>query len=119
MSPENGCLMVVPGSHLEGTLDAISPDDDGHKSVATDPTRFLPLRMNPGDVVAFSRLTVHGSGPNQTDEPRLAYAVQFHRDDVAAQWDGQAPRLLKDNPRWQTAPVKELTRPDAAGRDGH
>lgn len=119
MSPENGCLMVVPGSHLEGTLDAVSPDGDGHKSVVTDPTRFVPIRMNPGDVVAFSRLTVHGSGPNNTDQARLAYAVQFHRDDVNAVWDGQEPRLLEEHPRWNVAPVKQLTRPNSAGRDAH
>ena len=119
MSPENGCLMVAPGSHGAGTLEAHSPDGDGHKAVAVDPTRFLPLRMNPGDVVAFSRLTVHGSGPNATNEARLAYAVQFHRDDVKAVWDEQPPRLLKTHPRWDTAPVRELTRPNSAGRDGH
>ncbi|HEX9998360.1 MAG TPA: phytanoyl-CoA dioxygenase family protein [Abditibacterium sp.] len=119
MSPENGCLMVVPRSHLAGTADSISPDGDGHRAVAEDPTRFLPIRMNPGDVIAFSRLTIHGSGVNNTSEPRLAYAVQFHRDDVKAIWDGQEPRLLKENPRWRTGPVAQLTPPDAKGRDGH
>ncbi len=119
MSPENGCLMVVPRSHLGGTEEAISPDGDGHRAVAQDPTRFLPVRMNPGDVIAFSRLTIHGSGPNHTGEPRLAYAVQFHRDDVSAIWDGQEPRLLKQTPRWNTLPAHELMPPDAKGRDGH
>jgi len=111
--------MVVPRSHLAGTEEAISPDGDGHRAVTQDPTRFLPVRMNPGDVIAFSRLTIHGSGPNHTDEPRLAYAVQFHRDDVSAVWDGEAPRHLKENPRWNTGPAQQLTPPDAGGRDGH
>jgi 2-oxoglutarate-dependent dioxygenase len=119
MSPENGCLMVVPRSHLSGTHDWVSPDGDGHRAVANDPTRFLPIRMNPGDIIAFSRLTIHGSGANHTNEPRLAYAVQFHRDDVNAIWDGEAPRNLKENPRWSTGPATQITPPDAAGRDGH
>lgn len=120
MSPENGCLMVVPRSHLNDTIDEyVSPDGDGHRAVAQDPTRFLPVRMNPGDIIAFSRLTIHGSGPNNTDEPRLAYAVQFHRDDVKATWDGQEPRLLKGAKRWNVEPVDELTMPVAKSQDGH
>jgi phytanoyl-CoA hydroxylase len=120
MSPENGCLMVVPKSHLEGTIDRIqSPDGDGHRTVAADPTKFLPIRMNAGDLIAFSRLTLHGSGPNGTDDPRLAYAVQFFRDDVKATWDGQEPQLLKGANRWNTGPVDFLTTPDSKSQDGH
>jgi len=120
MSPENGCLQVVPRSHQVGTLDGVdSPDGDGHRTVAADPTRFLPVRMNPGDLIAFTRLTIHGSGPNNTDEPRLAYAVQFHRDDVRAAWDGQPPRLLKGGNRWPAGPVDAVAAPDGKSRDGH
>lgn len=120
MSPENGCLMVVPKSHLEGTIDGVqSPDGDGHRTVAQDPTRFLPVRMNAGDIIAFSRLTLHGSGPNHTGEPRLAYAVQFSRDDVKATWNGQEPRLLKGANRWNTAPVETLSAPSGKSQDGH
>lgn len=119
MSPENGCLQVVPRSHLSGTIDSVeNPDGDGHRTVAQDPTRFLPVRMRAGDAIAFSRLTLHGSGPNHTDQPRLAYAVQFHRNDVSATWDGQTHRLV-DHSRWPVAPVAELSRPDQKSRDGH
>lgn len=121
MTPENGCLQVVPRSHHAGTLDSVSPDGDGHKAVASDPTRFLPLRMRAGDAIAFTRLTIHGSGPNTTDDARLAYALQFHRNDVRATWkDVVEPQLLVENPRWtHIGPVKELSKPDAKGRDGH
>ncbi len=119
MSPENGCLQVVPRSHLGGTVDAVSPDGDGHRAVAQDPARFLPLRMNSGDCIAFTRLTIHGSGPNNTGEPRLAYAVQCHRNDVSAVWDGRESRLLKGSSRWNTRPVEKLSPPDEKPRDGH
>ena len=75
--------------------------------------------MRPGDAVAFSRLTLHGSGTNHTNEPRLAYAVQFHRDDVTAVWDNQAPRLLKGANRWKTGPVEQISRVEGGSRDGH
>lgn len=119
MAPENGCLQVVPRSHLNGTIDSIqNPDGDGHRTVAREPDRFLPVRMRAGDCIAFSRLTLHGSGPNQTNEPRLAYAVQFHRDDVSAPRDGK-PSLLKTDPRYNTKPVEVLSRPTERSRDGH
>ncbi len=110
MSPENGCLQIAPGTHLNGTLDSIESDDrDGHRTVAVEPDRFLPLRMMPGDAVAFTRLTLHGSGANRTDQPRLAYAVQFHRDDARATRAGEDLGLLKENPRYVIAPVAEIS----------
>ncbi|MBZ0295650.1 MAG: phytanoyl-CoA dioxygenase family protein [Anaerolineae bacterium] len=100
MAPENGCLRVAPRSHLQGTYEGVSSGDgDHHLTISIAPKEFLPIRMMPGDCIAFSRLTVHGSGPNHTHEARVAYAVQFHRDDVRATWDGQPPRLLTEYPR--------------------
>jgi 2-oxoglutarate-dependent dioxygenase len=118
MSPENGCLQMCPGSHQRGTLESETAAG-GHRKTKIDPTDFLPLRMRPGDAVAFSRLTVHGSGVNVTSEPRVAYALQFHRDDAMAVWDNQEPRLLKSVPRWKTAPAEKIVPPDPKGRDGH
>lgn len=107
MTPDNGCLQIAPGTHLGGTIDSVESEDrDGHRTVAVEPEAFLPLRMMPGDAVAFSRLTLHGSGANITDQPRLAYAVQFHRDDVRATRDGEDLGLLKENPRVDIRPIK-------------
>ncbi len=109
MKPENGCLQMAPASHLQGTLDSIESEDrDGHRTVAIEPEDFLPLRMMPGDAVAFSRLTLHGSGANSSDQPRLGYAVQFHRDDVRATRDGLDLGLLKENPRYDLKPVDAI-----------
>jgi len=119
MTEENGCLKVVPRSHLSGTLPSFSPDGDGHKAVTFEPEAFVSVLMQPGDCVAFSRLTVHGSGQNITDQPRVAYAVQFHRDDVNYSLDGgQTWKFLKDNPRWSTGPVAQITVPKGKV-DGH
>lgn len=110
MTPENGCLQIAPATHLSGTLDSVESDDrDGHRTVAAEPKDFLPLRMMAGDAVAFTRLTLHGSGANRTDRPRLAYAVQYHRDDVRASRNGEDLGMLKENPRFDVAPVKEIS----------
>lgn len=106
MTPENGCLQIAPGTHLDGTIESVeSKDKDGHRTVAVEPESFLPLRMMPGDAVAFTRLTLHGSGSNNTNEPRLGYAVQYHRDDVTATRNGEPIGLLKENPVYDVGPV--------------
>jgi 2-oxoglutarate-dependent dioxygenase len=118
MTPDNGCLQVAPRSHLQGTLESEpSGDGDQHKKITWEPESFLPLRMRPGDCVAFSRLTVHGSGSNMSEDPRVAYAVQFHRNDVHA-LRGSDWQLLKDFPRWNVRPVAAITVPPEK-QDGH
>ncbi|MEM6315225.1 MAG: phytanoyl-CoA dioxygenase family protein [Planctomycetota bacterium] len=111
MSPENGCLQISPHSQKDGPLlkkaelgkgDFITPESEAH--------RLFQLRMCAGDAVAFTRLTVHGSGPNNTSDPRVAYALQYHREDV--EYDhpetGGKQRLV-DSPRFKVGPVEKLT----------
>ena len=115
MTPDNGCLMVVPGSHKQGQAASRNSDDgDQHQQVDVPEQDRLPLRMRAGDAVAFTRLTLHGSGPNTTHRPRVAYALQFHRQDVSYRdkTDGQLKRLI-DTPRYQVGPVESLRDPAA------
>jgi len=110
MAPENGCLMVVPGSHNLGSLNSrLSDDHDAHQKLDADPATCFPLRMRAGDAVAFTRLTVHGSGANSTDKARVAYALQYHRNDVKwlDQKDGEW-KLLVDAQKWAIKPVAKL-----------
>jgi 2-oxoglutarate-dependent dioxygenase len=111
MTPANGCLQILPRSHTADLESRSSDDHDGHRQVDVDPITALPIRMRAGDAVAFSRWTVHGSGPNTTDQPRLAYALQYHREDVRA-YDSEADewRRLVDAPRFRTSPVTSLSR---------
>jgi 2-oxoglutarate-dependent dioxygenase len=120
MTKENGCLQVIPRSHLQGTLESeLSGDGDQHKKIRWEPKDFVSIEMHPGDCVAFTRLTVHGSGANTTNEHRVAYANQYHRHDVKAFFN-DAWRLLKDEPRWtDIGPVDRITAPTEARRDGH
>ena len=120
MYPENGCLMVVPRSHLHGTLESEeSGDGDVHKKVRFEPDDFLPIRMRAGDCVAFTRLTIHGSGPNTTSGARVAYAVQYHRNDVS--WIDKLTgekHLLTREPKYEIKPVEKYSVPTGK-RDGH
>jgi phytanoyl-CoA hydroxylase len=120
MGTENGCLQIVPGSHKNGTYESdLSGDGDNHKKIKWEPENFLPIEMKAGDCVVFSRLTIHGSGPNLSGKPRVAYAVQFHRDDVRAKWEGHDWVLLKENPRWNVTPVDKIMLQEKLNLDGH
>jgi 2-oxoglutarate-dependent dioxygenase len=119
MTEENGCLQIVPGSHRQGTYESIaSGDGDTHRKVKWEPQDFVNILMEPGDMVAFTRLTVHGSGPNVSAAHRVAYAIQYHRDDVNY-LDGDEWKLLKTHPRFTDIHgVTEVTVPTGK-RDGH
>ncbi len=72
---EKGCVRVYPGSHKLGPLEAIGQDHH------VDPNRFplseaTPIEAEPGDLLVFNYLTVHGSGLNTSDEPRTTWLVQ-------------------------------------------
>jgi 2-oxoglutarate-dependent dioxygenase len=120
MTPENGCLQIVPRSHLGGTLGSKdNPDGDGHRMVDWEPSDFLPIRMHAGDCVAFSRLTVHGSGANTTDETRWGYAIQMHREDSNwLQTDGSW-LSLKDHPRFPNIHGVDKISVPTGKTDGH
>ncbi len=72
---DNGCPWVVPGLHKEGTLKHwMTPL--GWRCVEDAPDA-VPVEAKAGDVVVFSSLTPHRTGPNATDGIRKSYIVQF------------------------------------------
>jgi 2-oxoglutarate-dependent dioxygenase len=121
MTEANGCLQVVPRSHLEGTLESDeSGDGDHHRKVKWEPSDFVNILMEPGDCVAFTRLTVHGSGPNNTSENRVAYAIQYHRDDVNyLDRETNTWKLLKEFRRFADIHGCDKIEPPQGKRDGH
>lgn len=119
MTSENGCLQVIPRSHLEGTLESESSGDgDTHRKIRWEPKDFVNVLMEPGDCVAFTRLTVHGSGVNNTDSNRVAYAIQFHRDDVKYLANGEW-KLLKEYPRFTDIHGCDKIEIPVGKKDGH
>ncbi|MEM7799477.1 MAG: phytanoyl-CoA dioxygenase family protein [Chloroflexota bacterium] len=68
---ENGCLQVVPGTHLLPTLCTKSANLD--ESFADDTVDLpegmepVPVVMEPGDVLFFNGQLVHGSFPNSSE----------------------------------------------------
>ena len=78
---ENGCLQIVPGSHQWPLLCTVEGDT---RVSFTDVTVDLPegetpipVRMQPGDVLFFNGMLVHGSTPN-TSTNRFRRALIGH-----------------------------------------
>ena len=84
---ENGCMRVLPGSHLRGEVAipapaqvlAGPPSDEALRAAGLDPTRLLDLELQPGDLAIWSVFLVHGSGPNVTQGDRRFYINGYVR----------------------------------------
>lgn len=73
---ENGCMQVIPGTHLEGPAPHFHIRDCqlGDDRVQVDRAVVIPLK--PGGVLFFSGLLHHGTPPNTSGDRRRA--LQFH-----------------------------------------
>ena len=98
---ENGCPWVVPGIHRSGTLEHWQTElgfeclDPTHDKV--DQTA-IAVEAEVGDIVVFSSLTPHRTGPNLTDEIRKAYIVQFAADGAMMFPRGLDKALAQNDP---------------------
>jgi len=98
---ENGCLYVVPGSHLKGDLRA-QRYARGEIESLVDVGSSVACEAEAGDVILFTSYTVHGSKPNRTDRPRRSYINGFVRADACTvgKWaflDGQPVPITSDH----------------------
>ena len=102
---ENGCLVVVPGTHQGELLEHENPGWEyvnymyvGAKGVGAHPDR-VHLEMQPGDTLFFHPLLLHGSGRNRSDGYRRAISAHFASAtcrylEGMAPIDGRRPYLL-------------------------
>ncbi|MDT0266578.1 phytanoyl-CoA dioxygenase family protein [Streptomyces sp. DSM 44915] len=84
-------LRVLPGSHWNGYL----PTDASvggarplYLDVPWDHPDWATADFRPGDLVVFHSLTVHGGGPNTSDQLRLSADIRYqrHDDPMRAEW---------------------------------
>lgn len=72
---ENGCIRVIPGSHLWGPIPHIGRHYLDAKKYPLD--QGTPCEAKAGDVLFFNYLTVHGSYPNRSDRIRRNVLFQY------------------------------------------
>jgi ectoine hydroxylase-related dioxygenase (phytanoyl-CoA dioxygenase family) len=76
---DNGCTIVYPGYHRNGSLSA--EDGQYHELLpgTVDESRAVPLVLATGDVAIFSGFTPHRSDPNVSDWPRRQLYLSYNK----------------------------------------
>lgn len=80
-TPENGCLISVPGSHREGpkvhcaNADLASEPQIPGKLIGKKP---VPLPVKKGGVVLFHKMNIHRALPNRSEDLRWSMDLRYH-----------------------------------------
>ena len=84
VTPDNGCMRVIPGSHTQTHLAQRDTFADNNVlsrgqeiSVAVDETRAVDLALQPGQISLHHLWIVHGSNANLSDIPRIGIAIRY------------------------------------------
>ena len=126
---ENGCMMVVPGSHKDPTLDhhqdgyfigAISPERDN-----IDLATAVPLTLKAGDISIHHAGTLHGSALNTSGRSRKLLLYQYAAVDALpfggpGDWEVFNALILRGEPtfNFRSTAMTFRTRMPAGARSG-
>jgi phytanoyl-CoA hydroxylase len=104
---ENGCLWVLPGSHVHRihthVPDRRSEANQGYLEIVDqDTSARVPVLMEPGDVLFFHSYLMHMSTDNKADERRAAMVYHYGRagTKVRADLPENAIKALANVNRW-------------------
>ena len=91
-TPESGCMDFVAGSHKNAILEH---EDTFHENnmlsrgqeVKVDVAEAdkTAIEIHPGQMSLHHGLTIHGSGPNRSNDRRIAAVIRYIRPDMAQQ----------------------------------
>ncbi|MBI1775394.1 MAG: phytanoyl-CoA dioxygenase family protein [Proteobacteria bacterium] len=84
---DNGCMEVVPGSHLAGPAPHVPMADINVCHIEPSRVRVadrVAVEMEPGDALIFHPLLHHYTAPNSS--PSRRRAVQFHYHQIGLEW---------------------------------
>lgn len=89
---ENGCLVMIPGSHDKiypliinrhtSHYDPNSPYKQGSIDYPFDKAKQVPIPVKAGQFILFTERMIHGSMPNKTDRSRWAVNCRFTKTDT-------------------------------------
>jgi ectoine hydroxylase-related dioxygenase (phytanoyl-CoA dioxygenase family) len=87
----NGCMEVIPGSHLLGPAPHVPAEDINLCTIRPDLVRLekrIAVPLEPGDALIFHSLIHHYTAANRSDQRRRA--LQFHYHQVGLEWTSLA-----------------------------
>ena len=86
----SGCMDFVAGSHKNPILPHEDTFDENNllsrgQAIKVDVPEAdrVPIELQPGQISLHHGLTIHGSGPNTSDDRRIGFVVRYIRPDVA------------------------------------
>ena len=81
VSVEMGAMQFIPGSHKRGLVAHRHEDDPAHNLLtaaqAPDAATAIPCPLKAGGATFHHPETLHYTAPNSTDQPRLAFPMEF------------------------------------------
>jgi chlorinating enzyme len=110
-SRENGCMRVIPGSHLSRAgMEAYEPVDTSNNvfgaqltSATTAGQEVADLELAVGECHFHDAWTVHGSMPNTSEKRRCGYTMRYMPAHVVlnstTDWSGHRIYLLRGEDR--------------------
>ncbi len=109
VTEENGCMLVMPGSHK---WPEISHHQDGYFIGAVDGDHIdmekaVPMIMNAGSISIHHVRTLHASAPNVSDKPRrlllLSYGAvdAFPLQGLGMSWNDWNKQIIRGRPTFQ------------------
>ena len=82
--PENGCMRVIPSSHLDPIQNHIDTFEEnniltrGQKIQDIDERKAVDLVLRPGQMSIHHPRLIHGSSPNRSNHRRIGLAIQSY-----------------------------------------
>ena len=73
----NGCIQVIPGSHQAGMLPRQDSSKAWFEEGEVDTRGAIHAELEPGDVLAFHSLVLHGSDANHTSQARKSFIWRY------------------------------------------
>ena len=99
-TPASGCMDFVRGSHKHAILpheDTFDPNNllSRGQEVRVDVAEKdkVKIEIHPGQMSLHHGLTIHGSGPNTSDDRRIAAVIRYMRPDVVPE-EGRTEAML-------------------------
>ncbi len=94
-TPENGCMVVLPGGHARGPLPHVHVTDDYVIAQEALETRgAIALPMSAGAGLFFHSLLPHYTAPNRSPRWRRAMVLSYMRSDSRHTGEGEGPEYL-------------------------
>ncbi len=90
----NGCLWMVPGTHISGVIDRERWQEYEQHALTGDLTQERPIELKVGDCSFHHGHTLHSSRPNLTDQRRWGYATHYVSAHCRFTGEGESDAIL-------------------------